>query len=97
MKADAFNQLIILYGWFLLVGLMLFLMLIARFYQRFAGEKTYYQLFLIPMMLFGVQVVRRTNYATDTLGNVSAALGGIILLALSLFLYWRMTDGRGRG
>ncbi|MFN8564119.1 MAG: hypothetical protein U0703_21445 [Anaerolineae bacterium] len=97
MKADAFNQLIILYGWFLLVGLMLFLMLIARFYQRFAGEKTYYQLFLIPMMLFGVQVVRRTNYAADTLGNASAALGGIVLLALSLYLYRRMTAGRGNG
>ncbi|MCC6801640.1 MAG: hypothetical protein IT319_02050 [Anaerolineae bacterium] len=95
MKADAFNQLIILFGWFLLVGLILFLMLIARFYQRFAGEKTYYQLFLIPMMLFGVQVVRRTNFSHDPFGNLSAALGGVMLLALSLFLYRRMTKGRG--
>lgn len=95
MKADAFNQLIILYGWFLLVGLILFLMLIARFYQRFAGERTYYQWFLIPMMLFGIQVVRRTNFSHDPFGNAAAALGGILLLALSLLLYRRMTKGRG--
>lgn len=94
MKADAFNQLIILYGWFLLVGLIVFLMLIARFYQRFAGEKTYYQFFLIPMMLFGVQVVRRTNFSHDPIGNVAAALGGLTLLALSILLYRRMTRGR---
>jgi hypothetical protein len=95
VKADAFSQLIILYGWFLLVGLIVFLMLIARFYERFAGEKTYYQLFLIPMMLFGVQVVRETNFADDALGNAAAALAGIILLILSIFLYRRMTSGRG--
>jgi hypothetical protein len=94
VKADAFSQLIILYGWFLLVGLIVFLMLIARFYQRFSGEKTYYQLFLIPMMLFGVQVVRQTNFVDDALGNVAAALAGVILLVLSIFLYWRMTGGR---
>lgn len=94
MKADAFNQLIILYGWFLLVGLIMFLMLIARFYERFAGERTYYQWFLIPMMLFGIQVVRRTNFSNDPFGNAAAALGGILLLVLSLLLYRRMTKGR---
>jgi len=95
VKADAFNQFIILYGWFLLVGLIVFLMLIARFYQRFAGEKTYYQLFLIPMMLFGVQIVRRANFSRDPFGSLSAALGGVVLLALSIILYRRMTHGRG--
>ena len=95
MSADAFSQLVILYGWFLLVGLIVFLMLIARFYQRFSGEKTLFRLYLIPMVLFGVQAVRQTNFAHDMLGNLFAAVGGVILLSLSLFLYWRMTAKRG--
>ena len=94
MSADAFGQLIILYGWFLLVGLIVFLMLIARFYQRFSGEKTHFRLYLIPILLFGAQAVRQTNFVHDALGNVLAALAGVILLGLSLLLYRRMSAGR---
>ena len=95
MSADAFSQLVILYGWFLLVGLIVFLMLIARFYQRFSGEKTYFILYMIPMVLFGVQAVRQTNFPDDRVGNIVAAVAGVMLLGLSLFLYWRMTAKRG--
>ncbi|MEO8392835.1 MAG: hypothetical protein ABI700_07570 [Chloroflexota bacterium] len=95
MSADAFSQFVILYGWFLLVGLIVFIMLIARFYQRFSGEKTYFILYLIPMVLFGVQAVRQTNFVHDLLGNIVAAVAGVMLLGLSLFLYWRMTAKRG--
>ncbi|MBI1256892.1 MAG: hypothetical protein GC204_05435 [Chloroflexi bacterium] len=95
MSADAFSQFVILYGWFLLVGLIVFIMLIARFYQRFSGEKTYFLLYLVPMVLFGVQAVRQTNFPNDMLGNIFAAVGGVLLLSLSLFLYWRMTAKRG--
>lgn len=94
MSPAAFSQLIILYGWFLLVGLIVFLMLIARFYQRFSGEPTYYRLYLIPMLSFGVQAVRQTSHGSDALGNLFAALGGVVLLALSLLLFRRMTMGR---
>ena len=95
MKANALSQFIILYDWFLLVGLLIFLMLIARFYEHFSGEKTYYQLFLVPMMLFGVDVVRRANYHNDPAGSVFAGLAGLVLIGLSAFLYRRMTTGRG--
>jgi hypothetical protein len=95
VSADAFSQLVILYGWFLLVGLIVFLMLIARFYQRFSGEKTYFILYLVPMVLFGVQAVRQTNFPHDVLGNLMASVAGVMLLGLSLFLYWRMTSKRG--
>ncbi|MEP7290985.1 MAG: hypothetical protein ABI835_04335 [Chloroflexota bacterium] len=94
MTADAFSQLIILYDWFLRVGLLVFLLLIARFYQRFSGERTHFRLFLIPIVLFGVQAVRQTNFSHDVLGNLLAAVAGAILLSLSLFLYRRMTAGR---
>ena len=95
MAADAFAQLLILYDWFLLVVLIVFLLLIARFYQRFSGEKTHFRLFLIPIMLFGVQAVRQTNFARDDVGNILAAVAGIMLIILCIFLYWRMTAGRG--
>jgi hypothetical protein len=94
VTADAFSQLLILYEWFLRVGVIGFLLLIARFYQRFAGEKTYFVLFLIPVVLFGIQAVRQTNFGHDAAGDLLAALGGIVLLGLSLLLYRRMTTGR---
>ncbi len=94
MSAAAFSQLIILYGWFLLVGLIVFLMLIARFYQRFSGEPTHFRLYLIPMLLFGVQAVRQSSHSSEPLGNLFAALGGVVLLALCLLLFRRMTVGR---
>ncbi len=94
MTADAFSQLLILYDWFLRVALIVFLLLIARFYQRFAGEKTHYRLFLVPVVLFGVQAVRQTNSAHDAVGNLLAAVAGVFLLGLCVLLYRRMTTGR---
>lgn len=94
MTTDGFSQLIILYDWFLRVGLIVFLLLIARFYQRFSGEKTYFRLFLIPIVLFGIQAVRQTNFSQDTLGNLLSAAAGITLLGLCILLYRRMTAGR---
>lgn len=69
-------------------------MLIARFYQRFSGERTYYLLFAVPVLLFGIQAVRRTNFAHDPLNNALAAGGGVLLIGLCALLYWRMTAGR---
>jgi hypothetical protein len=85
---------LILYGWFVLVGVIVFLMLIARFYQRFSGEKTLYRLYLIPMLLFGFQAVREAKVTEDWIGHLLAAAGGVMLVALSLLLYRRMTAGR---
>jgi hypothetical protein len=94
VTADAFSQLLILYDWFLRVALLVFMLLIARFYQRFAGEKTYFRLFLVPVVLFGIQAVRQTNFGHDAAGNLLAAAGGSFLMGLSIVLYRRMTTGR---
>lgn len=94
MTADSFAQLLILYGWFMLAGLVVFVILIARFYQRFAGEPTHYRLFIVPILLFGIRAVREANVPDDPLADILAAVAGVMLIILSIALYRRMTVGR---
>lgn len=97
MTPAALSQLFILYGWFLLAALILFLLLIARFYQRFSNERTHFRLFLVPVLLFGAGAIQQTSADTlgqGTLANLLIGAGGFILLILCLFLYRRMTAGR---
>jgi hypothetical protein len=97
VNPEAFSQLLTLYTWFLLAAFIGFLLLIARFYQRFSGEKTYYWLFGVPVVLLGAEAVRQTRLqmVDDTGVLILAATAGIVLIALCALLYWRMTHGRG--
>ena len=93
MTAVALNQFLVLYTWFLLAALMLFMLLIARFYQNFSGERTYFRLFLLPVVLFGIAAVRYTSLqlvAHEMIADLLIAIGGFILLGLSIRLYWLM-------
>jgi hypothetical protein len=86
-----------LYGWFTLAALLMFLLLIARFYQRFSGERTYFQWFQIPILLFGAATVRYTSIdqiAGDGLGDVLLVVGGAALGFLCIHLYTAMTRNR---
>jgi hypothetical protein len=86
-----------LYSWFALVGLLVFVLLIARFYQRFSGEPTYFLLFTLPIVLFGAATVRYASIdqvAGDGLADALFAVGGIILTVMCVFLYHRMTRNR---
>jgi hypothetical protein len=90
-------QLLMIYAWFLLAFLLVFLLLIARFYQRFASERTYYQLFSIPMVLFGVGLVRYASLdriAGDSLGDLLIGAAGLVLTYLCVLLYHLMTRNR---
>jgi hypothetical protein len=82
-----------LYTWFPLAVLLLILLLIARFYQKFSGERTLFRFFVIPVVLFGAATVRYVSVNQmlgDGLGDALSAAGGIVLLGLSLWLYRRM-------
>ncbi len=84
------NQFLSLYLWFLLAGLLFFLLLIARLYGKFSGEQTYFRSFLLPVVFFGVAAVRYAGIdqvAGDVWGDVSSAIGGIILIVLCINLY----------
>lgn len=86
-----------LYSWFALAGLLVFLLLIARFYQRFSGETTRFQLFALPLLLFGVATVRYASInqiAGDGLGDGLLLIAGTVLVIQCLFLYRVMTRNR---
>jgi type II secretory pathway component PulF len=93
----AVSQLLLLYGWFALAALLLLIMLISRFYQRFSGENTRYRLFLIPIIGFGAAAVRYASIdriSGDPLADGLSALSGVCLFVLALQLHRQMTVGR---
>lgn len=89
------HQFLVLYSWFPLAALLLFLLLIARFYQKFSGQRMYYWFFLVPLVGFGTTAVRYASIDTAT-GDLLAAMGSITaggcLLWLSLHLYRTMIN-----
>lgn len=97
MAAITVSQILTLYTWFPLALLLLFLLLIARHYQRSAGEPTRFQWFLVPLLLFGLAAVRYASIdhlSGDIFANVLLGAGGLILFGASLYLYRRMSRHR---
>ena len=93
MSNVSLHQFLVLYTWFPLAALLLFMLLIARFYQKFSGEETYFRLYAVAVIIFGIVAVRYAS-AGVTLGewliDFFSALGGILLLFLSYILDRRM-------
>jgi predicted ABC-type sugar transport system permease subunit len=90
-------QLLMLYVSFLLAFLLGFLLLIARFYQKFASERTFFELFGIPIVLFGAGLVRYASLdriTGDVVGDLFIGTAGLTLTFLSVFLYHLMTRNR---
>lgn len=97
MAAVSLSQFLTLYLWFPLAFLLVFLLLIARFYQRFATERTFFEWFAVPILLFGVAIMRYASIgqiAGDIVGDLLMGLAGILLIVMSVFLYHRMTQHR---
>ena len=93
MDVVALNRFLILYSWFPLAALIFFLLLIARFYQRFSNNRTYFRLFLLPIILFGGSAVRYgsiNRIAGDPLGDLLTAAAGLVTVILCVNLYRRM-------
>lgn len=97
LEIHALSQLFLLYTWFALAGVLGFLLLIGRFYQKFSGERTYYRWFLLPAVLYGMASVRYAwldQVAGDPLGDALAGAAGVALAILIVRLYRQMTAGR---
>lgn len=86
-----------LYTWFLLTFLLALFLLIARFYQKFASERTYFQLYGVSIALFGgalVHYASQNRIAGDYLGDLFLGASGLVLGFLSVLLYHLMTRKR---
>lgn len=94
MENLGLSQFLSLFSWFALAALLFFVLLIARFYQKFSGERTYFPLFGVVIILFGISTVRNTSLhqiSDDGIADMLSFVGGVLLLALSIQLYRKMT------
>lgn len=97
LESQALSQVFLLYSWFVLSAVIGFVLLIARFYQRFSGERTLYRWYSLPVVLYGLATVRFASIdqvAGDPAGDVLAGAAGLMLIILFGRLYRQMTRGR---
>ena len=93
------NLVLMTYSWVIIAILLLFLFLIARFYERKARQKSHYQLFLLPLVLFLLGILRYDflfagNFVGDLLGDTLFFVGGVATAILGYHLLDLMTGGR---
>ncbi len=98
---------LVAYSWIVAAVLTSFLFLIGRFYEMRFGQRSYYELFLIPLVLFVVAGVWDAFLVNNDTGNplldfVGAfgpdfllLLGGLALIILCYSLHRTMMGGRG--
>jgi hypothetical protein len=93
LSSLSLSQLLALYSWFPLAALLLMLLLIARFYEKFSGKRMYFQAFFVPLVLFGAAALRYASIdgiSGDVLGDLTLTVAGLTLLPLCVVVYWRM-------
>ena len=86
-----------LYIWIGLAVLVIFMYRIARFYQTTSGRRSYYQLFLIPIVLLlagGLRYATLSIFVGDGLGDSLMVIGGLSLIGLGYYMLRLMTGGR---
>jgi len=100
-------QILTIYNWVAVCILLFFLFGIARFFEQRRSEKknptgkkrrVYYQLFLVPVVLFITSAVIYTISETVIVGNTLADtlyfIGGLVLTLSGYSLLSTMTGGR---
>ncbi len=92
------SSVLTVYNWGLVCILIFFLFTVARFYEQKSGRRTYYMLFLIPIILFAIAAVRYASLAPNIVGDLGGDLmrciGGVVLGGVGLFLLRLMIGGR---
>ncbi len=92
------SRVLMAWSWVAATAVLFCLYMIARFFQQKAGQRSYYELFLIPLVLYLFASFRcllpGSDYATDEMANVLLFLAGSGTLALGNYLLNLMTGGR---
>jgi hypothetical protein len=97
LETQALSQVFLIYSWFVLSAVLGFVLLIARFYQHFSGERTFYRWYALPVILYGIATLRFASIdrvGGDPLGDLLAGAAGVSLIMLIGRLYRQMTRGR---
>jgi predicted MPP superfamily phosphohydrolase len=100
------GSLVVVFSWIIAAILIFFLFLVGRFYEIRFGQKSYYQLMLIPLVLFIAAAIWDAffvnSYTGDPLLDFVGAfcpdllffLGGLVLIILCYYLFRIMMGGR---
>ena len=91
------GNILAVYTWGGISILLFFLFAIARFFERKSSRKSFYPLFLLPILLFLASVVRYIyldGFVGDPWGDLGRVIGGIMVCGLGYFLLRLMTGGR---
>ncbi|MBN1659745.1 MAG: hypothetical protein JXA93_15165 [Anaerolineae bacterium] len=100
------GSILVLYCWTLAAILILALFLIGRYYQTRYGQRSHYQLFLVPLAFFFAAGVWDAFFANDYTGDplldfvgawgpdLLMLLGGLVLIYLIYSLHRKMMGGR---
>lgn len=97
MESVSAHQFLTIYTWFGLTALVFLMALVARFYERLSGQRTYYQFFGVPIVAFAgatVRLIRVDQVVGDAWADAFLLIGGMALAALCLHVYRLMTSGR---
>lgn len=87
------SQFFALYTWFPLALILFILMLIARFYEKSSGERTFFRLLIVPIIAFGFAAVRyaaNDQIVGDWLADAALLLAGLMLTGMLFLVYWHM-------
>jgi hypothetical protein len=98
MTVVALGRIAELYNGLAIGGLLLLLLLIARFYQRQAGVRSGYRVFLAPAAAFLVAGIRYSalegQIAGDWIADLLRLAGGVCLIGWGAYLLTLMTGKR---
>ena len=103
---EILSSALIVYSWTVAAVLVFFLFLIGRFYQLRFGQRSYYQLLLLPLLSFVVAAVWDVFFSNDYTGDpgldfvgsfwsdLLLFVGGLGLIVLCYSLFRLMMGGR---
>ncbi|MBN1565950.1 MAG: hypothetical protein JXA10_19065 [Anaerolineae bacterium] len=97
MSGISIHQVATICIWFGLGALLYLMALIARFYERLSGQRTYYRLFAVPVATLALATIimtRQDIVAGDVVADLLLLASGLSLGALCVHVYRLMTSGR---
>ena len=85
-------------AWIGVTALVFCLYMIARFFQQKSGQRSYYQLFLVPLVLFLIASLYCTlpgnDFAVTPVADSLFFVAGVSRMTLGSYLFNLMTGGQ---